>query len=110
MTLYPTASSLSPPEGEVEKYINGSWQKICAEDRFKITQLDGQVWISLYNLLLREDCQRKYEFNNFNKNELLKVCLILKFDRLCVCQQVLRERFKLMNFHPDFQVTAVYYL
>lgn len=74
MTLYSTASSLAPPEGEVEKYINGRWQKIPVEDRLKITKLDGQVWISLYNLLLKEDCQRKYDFNSFNKNQLLKVC------------------------------------
>ncbi|XP_036956889.1 zinc finger MYND domain-containing protein 10 [Acanthopagrus latus] len=60
-------------EGEVEKYINSRWQKIPVEDRLKITKLDGQVWISLFNLLLREDCQRKYDFNNFNKNQLLKL-------------------------------------
>lgn len=60
-------------EGEVEKYINGRWQRIPGEDRLKMTKLDGQVWISLYNLLLKEDCQRKYDFNNYNKNQLLKV-------------------------------------
>uniref|UniRef100_A0A8D3AZY3 Zinc finger MYND domain-containing protein 10 n=1 Tax=Scophthalmus maximus TaxID=52904 RepID=A0A8D3AZY3_SCOMX len=60
-------------EGEVEKYINSKWQKIPAEDHFKMTKLDGQVWIALFNLLLKEDCQRKYDFNNFNKNQLLKL-------------------------------------
>lgn len=64
---------LSPVVGKVEKYINSKWQKIPAEDRLKMTKLDGQVWISLYNLLLKEDCQRKYDFNNFNKSQLLKV-------------------------------------
>ncbi|XP_071386767.1 zinc finger MYND domain-containing protein 10 isoform X1 [Centroberyx affinis] len=59
--------------GEVEKYINGKWQKIPLEDQLKMTKLDGQVWIALYNLLLKEDCQRKYDFNNFNKNQLLKL-------------------------------------
>ncbi len=70
VTFWP---ALSPTEGEVEKYINGKWQKIPVEDRLKMTKLDGQVWISLYNLLLKEDCQRKYDFNSFNKNQLLKV-------------------------------------
>ncbi|GLD69372.1 nitrogen permease regulator 2-like protein [Lates japonicus] len=60
-------------EGKVEKYINSKWQKIPAEDHLKMTKLDGQVWISLYNLLLKEDCQRKYDFNNFNKSQLLKL-------------------------------------
>ncbi|XP_029006954.1 zinc finger MYND domain-containing protein 10 [Betta splendens] len=60
-------------EGIVEKYINNKWQKIPVEDHLKMTKLDGQVWISLYNLLLKEDCQRKYDFNSFNKNQLLKL-------------------------------------
>lgn len=64
---------LSPPAGGVEKYMNGKWQKIPPEDNLKMTKLDGQVWLALYNLLLKEDCQRKYDFNNFNKNQLLKV-------------------------------------
>uniref|UniRef100_A0A4W6CHC0 Zinc finger MYND domain-containing protein 10 n=1 Tax=Lates calcarifer TaxID=8187 RepID=A0A4W6CHC0_LATCA len=63
----------SPWSRKVEKYINSKWQKIPAEDRLKMTKLDGQVWISLYNLLLKEDCQRKYDFNNFNKSQLLKL-------------------------------------
>uniref|UniRef100_H3DBB2 Zinc finger MYND domain-containing protein 10 n=1 Tax=Tetraodon nigroviridis TaxID=99883 RepID=H3DBB2_TETNG len=60
-------------EGEVEKYINGKWQTIPAEDHLKMTKLDGQVWICLYNLLLKGDYQRKYDFNSFNKNQLLKL-------------------------------------
>ncbi|XP_034389213.1 zinc finger MYND domain-containing protein 10 [Cyclopterus lumpus] len=60
-------------DGEVEKYINGRWQKISVEYHLTMTKLDGQVWISLHNLLLKEDCQRKYDFNNYNKNQLLKL-------------------------------------
>ncbi|KAF7665696.1 hypothetical protein LDENG_00135120 [Lucifuga dentata] len=59
--------------GKLEKYINGKWQKIPEEDHLKMTKLDGQIWIALYNLLLKEDCQRKYDFNSFNKNQLLKL-------------------------------------
>ncbi|XP_047439498.1 zinc finger MYND domain-containing protein 10 [Mugil cephalus] len=60
-------------DGEVQKYMNGKWQKIPAEDHLKMTKLDGQVWLSLHNLLLKEDCQRKYDFNSFNKDQLLKL-------------------------------------
>ncbi|CAL9704879.1 unnamed protein product [Knipowitschia caucasica] len=60
-------------EGQLEKYINGKWQKIPAEDRRKMTKLDGQAWIALYNLILNENCLQKYEFNNYNKNQLLKL-------------------------------------
>ncbi|XP_038135980.1 zinc finger MYND domain-containing protein 10 [Cyprinodon tularosa] len=59
--------------GEVEKNINGKWQRIPPEDHLKMTKLDGQVWLALYSLILKEECQRKYDFNNFNKNQLLKL-------------------------------------
>ncbi|CAG07000.1 unnamed protein product, partial [Tetraodon nigroviridis] len=75
----------SSPGGEVEKYINGKWQTIPAEDHLKMTKLDGQVWICLYNLLLKGDYQRKYDFNSFNKNQLLKVLLPLSSLLLCAC-------------------------
>jgi hypothetical protein len=32
-----------------------------------------QVWIALYNVIQDTECRRKYEFNDYNKNELLKV-------------------------------------
>uniref|UniRef100_A0A8B9LIU2 Zinc finger MYND-type containing 10 n=1 Tax=Astyanax mexicanus TaxID=7994 RepID=A0A8B9LIU2_ASTMX len=60
--------------GKLEKYEEGKWRNIPAEDQLKMTKLDGQVWISLLNLLLKPDCQRKYDFNNFNKSQLLKLC------------------------------------
>ncbi|XP_008406873.1 zinc finger MYND domain-containing protein 10 isoform X1 [Poecilia reticulata] len=60
-------------KGQVEKYKNGKWQRIPAEDHVKMTKVDGQVWLALYSLILKEECQRKYDFNNFNKNQLLKL-------------------------------------
>ncbi|XP_011612307.2 zinc finger MYND domain-containing protein 10 [Takifugu rubripes] len=60
-------------EDELEKYINGKWQTIPAEDHLKMSKLDGQVWLCLYNLLLKGDCQRKYNYNSFNKSQLLKL-------------------------------------
>ncbi|XP_066522295.1 zinc finger MYND domain-containing protein 10 [Hoplias malabaricus] len=59
--------------GKMEKYDEGKWREIAAEDQLKMTKLDGQVWISLLNLLLKSECQMKYDFNNFNKNQLLKL-------------------------------------
>uniref|UniRef100_A0A8C9S3R3 Zinc finger MYND domain-containing protein 10 n=1 Tax=Scleropages formosus TaxID=113540 RepID=A0A8C9S3R3_SCLFO len=59
--------------GQQEKYIDGRWHQIPKEDQLKMTKLDGQVWIALHNLLLRPECQMKYDFNNFNKSQLLKL-------------------------------------
>ncbi|XP_072328253.1 zinc finger MYND domain-containing protein 10 isoform X2 [Scyliorhinus torazame] len=60
-------------KGELQKYADGKWYTVPIEDRLKITKLDGQVWIALYNLVLKPNCQQRYDFNNFNKNQLLKV-------------------------------------
>ncbi|MBN3292269.1 ZMY10 protein, partial [Polypterus senegalus] len=60
-------------KGKLEKYMDGRWYEVPAEDHLKMTKLDGQVWIALYNLLLRPECQQKYDFNNFNKSQLLKL-------------------------------------
>ncbi|XP_054833034.1 zinc finger MYND domain-containing protein 10 isoform X2 [Eublepharis macularius] len=60
-------------EGKLKKFENGAWYVVPHEDHKKITKLDGQVWIALYNLLLGTECQRKYNFDNFNKNQLLKL-------------------------------------
>lgn len=32
-----------------------------------------QVWLAVYQLLMNEDCQRKYEFNSYSKEQILKV-------------------------------------
>uniref|UniRef100_A0A8D2LEI8 Zinc finger MYND-type containing 10 n=1 Tax=Varanus komodoensis TaxID=61221 RepID=A0A8D2LEI8_VARKO len=60
-------------EGKLKKFEDGAWYEVPYEDHVKITKLDGQVWIALYNILLSSECQRKYNFNNFNKSQLLKV-------------------------------------
>ncbi|XP_027002869.2 zinc finger MYND domain-containing protein 10 [Tachysurus fulvidraco] len=60
-------------QGKLQKYEGGMWRDIPAEDRDKMTKLEGQVWIALLNLLLKPACQKKYDFNNYNKNQLLKL-------------------------------------
>ncbi|KAM5148675.1 zinc finger MYND domain-containing protein 10 isoform 2-T2 [Mantella aurantiaca] len=60
-------------KGQMQKYENGRWLSVPAEDYQKMTKLDGQVWIALYNLLLRPECQQKYNVNNFTKGQLLKL-------------------------------------
>lgn len=59
--------------GTLEKYTEGKWRTVPPEDQLKLSKHDGQVWMALLNLLLKPDCQRKYDFNSFNKTQLLKV-------------------------------------
>ncbi|XP_077133168.1 zinc finger MYND domain-containing protein 10 isoform X1 [Ranitomeya variabilis] len=60
-------------KGLMQKYESGRWLSVPAEDQQKMTKLDGQVWISLYNLLLRPECQRKYHIDSFTRGQLLKL-------------------------------------
>ncbi|XP_062503160.1 zinc finger MYND domain-containing protein 10-like isoform X2 [Corticium candelabrum] len=60
-------------DGHSVKFINGKWQKIEDGELMKLTKLEGQVWLSLFCLLMNPDCQRKYEFNSHNKTVVLKI-------------------------------------
>jgi len=42
----------------------------------QLTKTEGQVWLSLYNLLMNPECLKKYDLNSLNKAQLLKVSLI----------------------------------
>jgi len=44
-----------------------------ADERLKLTQLEGQVWIALFKLLMDRECQQKYELNSHSKTTILKV-------------------------------------
>jgi len=60
-------------KGELLKYDNGRWGEVAPSNRLKLTKTEGQVWLSLYHLLLHPDCQQKYEFNSHNKSVILKL-------------------------------------
>ncbi|XP_051841822.1 zinc finger MYND domain-containing protein 10 [Antechinus flavipes] len=64
-------------EGQLKRFEGGRWQIVTARDFQKLTKVDGQVWIALYNLLLSPECQSKYNLNGFNKNQLLKLRALL---------------------------------
>ncbi|XP_001378645.2 zinc finger MYND domain-containing protein 10 isoform X2 [Monodelphis domestica] len=57
----------------LKKFECGRWQVVTLKEQQKLTKVDGQVWIALYNLLLSPECQPKYNFTGFNKNQLLKL-------------------------------------
>lgn len=60
-------------DGQLSKYIDNKWQEVAPADRLQLTRLEGQVWISLFNLLMGPDCQQKYAFSPHNKAQILKL-------------------------------------
>ena len=59
--------------GQLMRYEDGQWRVIDPADRLKLCKTEGQVWLTLYHLLMDKDCQQKYEFNSYNKAIILKV-------------------------------------
>ena len=58
------------------RFEDGQWKVIDPADRLKLCKTEGQVWLTLYQLLMDRDCQQKYEFNSYNKATMLKVGLV----------------------------------
>lgn len=46
---------------------------MAPSEQQKLSKLDGQVWIALYNLLLSPEARARYCLTSFAKGQLLKV-------------------------------------
>lgn len=69
--LHPVSCFSSP--GKLQQFENGRWQTVAPSEQQRLNKLDGQVWISLYNLLLSPEAQARYCLTSFVKGQLLKV-------------------------------------
>ncbi|EDO41750.1 predicted protein [Nematostella vectensis] len=69
----------SPPwvrrnkNGQLEKFIDSKWRIVNESDRMQLSKTEGQVWLALFHLLMNEDCQQKYEINDYKKSQILKL-------------------------------------
>jgi len=59
--------------GKREKYNGGKWVNVPSDEHHMISKLEGQVWLTLYQLVLNPETQRKYEFTSSRKSQLLKL-------------------------------------
>ncbi|XP_014647927.1 PREDICTED: zinc finger MYND domain-containing protein 10 isoform X1 [Ceratotherium simum simum] len=62
---------LSP--GKLQQFEGGCWQTVPPPEQQKLSKLDGQVWIALYNLLLSPEARARYCLTSFAKGQLLKL-------------------------------------
>ena len=62
---------------QLEKFIDNKWQPVSHEDRHRLTKLEGQVWLCLYNLLMEETCRKRYNFNTVRKEAIMRVGILL---------------------------------
>ncbi|XP_055269871.1 zinc finger MYND domain-containing protein 10 isoform X1 [Moschus berezovskii] len=61
-------------EGDkLQQFESGYWQTVTPSQQQKLSKLDGQVWIALYNLLLSPEARARYCLTSFAKGQLLKL-------------------------------------
>ncbi|XP_075405106.1 zinc finger MYND domain-containing protein 10 isoform X1 [Tenrec ecaudatus] len=59
--------------GKLQRFEGGRWQTVVPSEQQKLSKLDGQVWIALYNLLLSPEAWARYCLTSFAKGQLLKL-------------------------------------
>ncbi|KAB1264700.1 Zinc finger MYND domain-containing protein 10 [Camelus dromedarius] len=63
---------LLPCLSKLQQFESGHWQTVVPSEQQKLSKLDGQVWIALYNLLLSPEARARYCLTSFAKGQLLK--------------------------------------
>jgi zinc finger MYND domain-containing protein 10 len=62
-----------PDTGKWQKLVEQKWTDVQPIDLLKITKLEGQPWIGLYQLIAKEVFRERYALNSFRKGQLLRV-------------------------------------
>ena len=60
-------------KGEEEKFEDQKWQVIKEHDKGKVTKVEAQIWLTIYNMFMTADSSRKYEITTFRKQNLLRL-------------------------------------
>ena len=60
-------------KGETEKFEDMRWQVVKEADKSKLCKTEAQIWLSIYNMFLSQDSNRKYEITSFRKSNLLRL-------------------------------------
>lgn len=63
-------------EGRREKFEDGRWVEVKKGEMSRLPKVEGQVWITVHNLLLAPECAASYEITDYRKNMLLRVCAV----------------------------------
>jgi zinc finger MYND domain-containing protein 10 len=58
---------------EREIFENNKWTIVPKSEYSTLPKIEGNVWITIYNLFMDPECRKKYELNEYRKNNLLRV-------------------------------------
>lgn len=60
-------------KGKWEKFVSQKWSEVAPADLLRLTQTEGQVWLTFYNLVCEPECRRRYELTSQRKGTMLRV-------------------------------------
>ena len=60
-------------KGDLEKWEDQQWRDWPIDQRGKLTKMEAQVWLSIYNMFLSQDANRRYEVTSYRKANLLRL-------------------------------------
>lgn len=60
-------------KGESEKFEDQKWVVVPPSETNRVTKIEAQVWLTIYNMFLSQDTNRKYEITSFRKANLLRL-------------------------------------
>jgi hypothetical protein len=59
--------------GAIEKFEDHQWEKVEDEDTGRLPKLHTQVWLTVYNLVMDQECRARYELTPFRRENLLRL-------------------------------------
>lgn len=60
-------------KGKQEKWEDNKWQEIQPHDKGRVTKIEGQIWLTIYNMFMTQASNQKYELTTFRKGNLLRL-------------------------------------
>ena len=60
-------------DGEHRRFLQGHWARVPENEVRKLSKHEAQCWLAVYNLVLTPSVRKRYQFNSFRKNNLLRV-------------------------------------
>lgn len=59
--------------GEEEKFEDQRWVVIQPHERGRVTKVEAQLWLTIYNMFTIQDSNRKYEITSSRKQNMLRM-------------------------------------
>ena len=60
-------------DGEMRRFVQGHWARVPEAEARKMAKAEAQCWLAVYNLVITPSVRKRYQFNSYRKNIILRV-------------------------------------